>query len=313
MKKIFLLIAAMAFLSGCDDGEMTFKTFDFSGANAQRCSDNNLIYKINGTEVLILDIDPSYLVNIPTPEGSPRVVTITTTGTNKIVYRNYSSSLSSNTICSELPPSSPTVRDEWKGDGTVNIITTPKFTDGKLSAYIHTIRLVDVSFNKDGETIRIVDNSFGEVNSPLGYTFNFNDDANPTPVQRCSQNMMIYKINQSEALMVDIDLSIFNNGVGGPYEVDLSITTDNNEIIFDKYNGSVTTGNICDVVKPITPVVINRWYAVSGTLKVITENDPVSGGVLHKIYFANTVFQNNNGETILIGDTEDYFFGLYTN
>jgi hypothetical protein len=91
MKKLLFLIASILLLQACDDGDITLESFDFETATVQSCPSNNLVFKINENELLLLNIPTSSFVNEETPDGSPRIVAVNST--NKIIYRIYSDNL----------------------------------------------------------------------------------------------------------------------------------------------------------------------------------------------------------------------------
>ena len=138
MKK-FLGLVALLLIMGCDDGDMSFDTFDFTDAVAQKCTDGNILYKINGSEVLILDIDPSNFINAEDLQG--KIIPIGTT--NKVTYRNYSGTVtnSSGIICTDVPPATPTVIEEWIAvGGSIKIITSKLLdNEGNINGYAHQI------------------------------------------------------------------------------------------------------------------------------------------------------------------------------
>lgn len=310
MIKKILCLFALFLLLGCDDGDMAFETFDFSNQAQQACDDSGLIFKINQLEVLLLNIEPSNFPNAVTPpEG--RIVTLNGTS-NSVVYRNYSGVVTADVLCSNVPPATPTVLEEYLGDngGTLRIITTERRDEQNvLQGYDHQITLVSVKFNNGESNIIINDNNFGVYSTPVNYTFNFGDEENEITVQKC--NSLVYKVNANESLVLQLDSLAFPNVVGNR-EVSLNATNDNNDVYFDVYSATVSTSSICDAVAPITPVINNRYTATSGKLKIETTlTDTI---YTHKIFFSDVIFTNTNssGEVIRIGQSADYLFGTYT-
>lgn len=167
MKKVFALLFAFAALS-CDDGNITLQSFAFDGQTIQKCSDNNLIFKIKNDELLLLDIPESSFENTVTPDGSPREVIINTS--NKIIYRKYSGNLASNTICSTIPPASPVVNKEWNATGGTILIETDELfdTDGvTVIGYTHNITFKNVSFSNPDNTFSFTTYIFGDYETDL--------------------------------------------------------------------------------------------------------------------------------------------------
>ena len=147
MKKLIVLVASVFMLQACDDGDITLESFNFDTVNIQECPDNNLIFKINGDEMLLINIPESSFPTEETPDGSPEIIEVNST--NQIIYRIYSGTVTDNSICDLIPPATPTVQDEWNATGgTIEIITDKLFaTDGVTQIGLtHTIKFVNVTF-----------------------------------------------------------------------------------------------------------------------------------------------------------------------
>lgn len=321
MKKIFGLIAALILVLGCDDGDMTFKTFDFSSANVENC--DNAIFKINQnkTEVLILNLDPSALINVSTfnPETNkhePRIINLGGTGTNTILYRNYASSVNAAQLCGGLTSAPPNLLDEWKGEGTLSIQTDAIIIKGKLTGYTHQIILRNVSFSKGDETIIINDNNFGSITRNLDITFNFvEDDAEEPVVLACTDYDLLFTRRLDEALILSLAEDLPTTV--GTKIIPLEEQTVNS-IIFKKYESTITNANICNLVTPpATPRLEQQWQAVLGTINIITTE--VAGNLVHEIRFKNITFSNtsnaleifNLSDIIEVDAEKGYLFGRY--
>nr|WP_294936949.1 hypothetical protein [uncultured Flavobacterium sp.] len=152
MKKLFGLLICVLLLAGCDDGDIVLQSFNFDSAAIQKCSDKDLLFKINGEELLLVDIPASNFPNEITPVGSPRIVTIS--ATNRVLYRKYNGTVGNTTICSDIPPASPTVLNEWNAasGGTIQITTTAITTIDPITSvetttgYNHQIKFVNIQF-----------------------------------------------------------------------------------------------------------------------------------------------------------------------
>lgn len=321
MKKIFGLIAALILVLGCDDGDMTFKTFDFSSANVENC--DNAIFKINQnkTEVLILNLDPSALINVSTynpetKEHEPRIINLGGTGTNTILYRNYQSSVNAAQLCGGLTTAPPNLLDEWKGEGKLSIQTDAIIIKGKLTGYTHQITLKNVSFNKGDETIIINDNNFGSVTSKLDIIFNFvEDDAEEPVVLACTDYDLLFTRRLNEALILSLaeDLPTTVGTKTIPLENQTA-----NSVIFKTYESTITNANICNLVTPpATPKLKQQWQAVLGTINITTTE--VAGNLVHEIRFKNITFSNistpqelfNLSDIIDVDAEKGYLFGKY--
>ena len=168
MKKLIVLVATVFLLQACDDGDITLESFNFDTVAVQNCPTNNLVYKIKSNELLLLNIPASSFINEETPDGSPRVVTVSSS--NKIIYRIYSDNLSSSGICSILPPATPVVEKEWNASGgRIEIITDKLFaTDGTtVTGYTHNIKLVNVNFSNSDNSFSFTEYIFGNYRTNL--------------------------------------------------------------------------------------------------------------------------------------------------
>lgn len=322
MKKIFGLIAALILILGCDDGDMTFKTFDFSSANVEKC--DNAIFKINsnGTEVLILNLDPSALINVSTlnpvtGKHEPRIINLGGTGSNTILYRNYATKITKDQLCGGVTSAPPNLLDEWKGEGALSIRTDAKINEkGKLTGYTHQITLKNISFNKGDETIIINDNLFGSIDSPLDITFNFIEtDAEAPVIAPCTDYDLLFTRRLNEALILSLadGLPTTEGTKTIPLEGQVA-----NSVIFKTFENTITDANICNLVTPPpTPKLKQQWRAKSGTITIITTK--VAGNFTHEIRFMNITFSNitipletfNLSDIITVDPEKGYLFGKY--
>ncbi|WP_333809567.1 hypothetical protein [Flavobacterium sp.] len=168
MKKLFVLVASVFMLQACDDGDITLESFNFDTVGIQKCTNNNLIFKINGDELLLLNIPAASFANEETPDGSPRVVNVN--ASNQIIYRIYSGNINSNSICSTIPPASPTVQNEWNATGgTIEIVTDALYAiDGvTITGYTHNIKFKNVNFSGSSNSFSFIEYTFGNYETSL--------------------------------------------------------------------------------------------------------------------------------------------------
>lgn len=326
MKKIFGLIAALALMTGCDDGDMSFKTFDFSTITATPCTGENidgyLYYKVNGNEVLILSIPEGLLINTSTldpvtGQHVPRTINITPTSATKITYREYNKTGVS--VCQ--PKLEDLVVEEWNGTGTISVVTTPRINSSeKITGYSHTITLQNITFKKGDESVTINNNLFGAVLIDYGFTFDFIPTGSESPnVQSCNDNaglLVTLKGNNGLELILANPSSAFKNEIG---TVSIPVDEANNRILFTVYDNPVTLLRICEPGGSTlpNPVQGKRWIATAGTIEVKTTQ--TAGIYSHAVHLKGITFSNRDiiGEAFLLNDvatvtTEGYFFGNYT-
>jgi hypothetical protein len=173
MKKLFGLLVFALLLSSCDDGDLVLESFNFDSASIQKCDDKEILFKINGDELLLVDIPASSFPNEVTPVGEPRIISIA--GSNNVIYRKYSGNASNGTMCSEIPPASPTVLNEWTAasGGSIHIITTEKTTidpvtnEVTITGYNHQIKFINIQFVNPENTFVFEEYLFGTYTTNL--------------------------------------------------------------------------------------------------------------------------------------------------
>ena len=308
MKKIFGLIAAFMLLSSCDDGDMTFQTFNFTGTPAE-CSIKEDTYIItNGSEALILDLSANPLVNIESErnEAGEYIPENVLVAAGKIEYRVYNTDVTSAQICTLLGTPTLTMKEQWLGSGNLEIVTTRTVSTTGVVTYNHSITIVDVSFKKGDETIRIQDNYFGNIQSTLGVTFNFAnpEENNPLNLSSCTVDPSKKFIlgttrTPAQALIFQFARGTFDN-TSSETEFTISLnnrvdTTANNITVKVYSSSGMTVEGICSGNIPITPVELKRWVATEGTIRI--KRSLESGVYNYDIYLdTDVIFYNRTDD-----------------
>lgn len=152
MKK-YLLIGCSILFFGCNDGDLQIETVDFDSIETvQSCdtvsvSTENVLFKINGDEALIVTLPSGLLKN----EVSTTELTSAVPGSSQISYRIFSETVTSTYFCDSPPPLTPTVLEEIEAEGGSVIITTT--TENSIT-FTHTIQLSGITFlNENGSRI----------------------------------------------------------------------------------------------------------------------------------------------------------------
>ena len=139
---------------------------------------------------------------------------------------------------------------------------------------------------------------------------NINFDA--VAVQKCTQNSLLYKLNENEALIFDA------TSINFPTETmdqEFPISPAN-RVIYRFYNNLVTTATICEIIPPVTPIVSDEWSASAGNIIIKTsanktppdsDNGTRITGYSHNITFKNITFSKSNGTQVY----ETFTFGAY--
>lgn len=317
MKKIIIMLAAFAFITGCDDGEMTFKALDFAtfGSPTRCVPESNTLYKTNGTEALVFNLPPILFPNVA--NGTARIIPVGTGTSYSMSYRNYSGAVGAGALCNST--GTPTILEEWPGSGNLSITSTERRdpTTNKLEGYNHALMLVTATFSNNGQEVTVVDNFLGTLETNLDIDFEFDEQeagvAND-PVRCTTDSSKLYKIsvdNPAEVLQLNIDSGYFVTQERQSYDLDTD--NDNGDIIlyFIKYETGVGRNVICSP-SPNDPLREQLWQATSGKIEITWEAD-TDNIFKHIIRFRDLVLRNNgaNNEvyTPLNNETETYRFG----
>ena len=129
MRRLLLGIILTGLLSACDDGDIIVTTFDFENSSLQFCdgTSKNVFYAVNDNDVFEsfsveftsndLELNENGSI-IPPDIGD--TISFDLNNSNRAVYRIYDTNLPTGNdtyFCSVVPPSSPTVIEEWISTG----------------------------------------------------------------------------------------------------------------------------------------------------------------------------------------------------
>ena len=254
MKYFWFVLLSFFLLNSCDDGDIIEDTFNFSTITVQKCSNSTVLYKINEAEALVFTtID----TNFPNAEGTK---TLFVDGTNKISYKKFASKTSSSNICD-----TPTIAvlEEWKvTGGTIEIVST-KILDtnnpSKIVGYNHAITFKNITFNKsDGQLV--YDNYvFGNYRTDV-VDLNFN--YNTATLLNCSNTNLLFKYNANNALLLDIEASLYTHHTVGTKTALINSTS--NKVSYRVYDGGVNEAYFCQAIPPTSPALKEEWKAEDG-------------------------------------------------
>ena len=129
MNKFFSFFLCLFILS-CDDGDLQIETLDFNEASLQTCgavaiAQNNVLFKLNTNEALIMNLGPNALKN----EVGAFVIEITA--------KNY--------FCDAVPPVSPTVVEEIIASQATIAVTTTNTGTATEPIYSHQIEITKIT------------------------------------------------------------------------------------------------------------------------------------------------------------------------
>ena len=315
MKRVFSLLVLVLLLNGCDDGNLTLETIDFEDAKTQNCTDNDIIYKLKETEALLLEIPKTSFVNNPTVPGTPTVINIDNT-TNRVVYRFYNGTVTTDNICNTIPPPTPYVNDQWEAiSGKIEITTTTITQAGsiagstEITGYNHHIVFKNITFDKgDGTQVyeTFVFGDYTTTATPLPFDFDQN-------VDQCLLSKDVYNYTGSEALTLEkLDPDLIVN-VETPVNTPRTalIGAVKNKLTYRLHNGLLTPGYFCNLIPPAIPTINQEWIGQNGVANVsgIIEVTTIKSGTTafkHTIIIKNATLKYKNS-TFKLGDV--YIYG----
>lgn len=328
MKKIFCLIAAFMLLVGCDDGDMGYKTFDFTSVTLQACPDNakpetttEIYYKINGTEGLILTLPKGALINSPTQDPITEIDTpreIVLGSTNTLTYYDFVSKPTALCMVSEIPA----YNEKWEGAGTLLVSTYPNLdSNNKLLGYTHFITIENVSFSREGETITVIDSNLGDVIKNFNFDFKFIATGQTKPsVEICTDSNILFTRLNKETLSLNVTdfAGTFVNTTGTKTIAIPNPTGEDDAIVlFNVYSSTASFQNVCAQGSNVPSLPVQKWQLAQGSIVIKTSE---TGGIYtHDIYLKDALFvsvinQQDRfylDDVITVGTTDGYFFGTY--
>ncbi|MCY1485367.1 hypothetical protein D3C87_60550 [compost metagenome] len=274
MKKYFGILSCLFLLSACDDGDLTFDSFDFSNATAANCSTNgevlNSVFKLNNNEALLIKF-PTNVFPFRNLEGTSN---LQISAANKIIYRVFNGEVPTDYFCSLIPPVSPNVIDEWstadQSSGKIEIKTTPvdNTTTIEAAKYDHSIVFRDITLsNASSGTVTYTEYIFGKYQTKSNITFAFG----ATPIQKCTDGRLFKifdsnvgnaenKQNLNEVIILNLPASVFQ----GPAGLATYLVNDTNQLTYRIYGGDVTPTSLCNTDGAGLPTLYEEWQAEDG-------------------------------------------------
>lgn len=324
MKRFFSFLALAVLFTGCDDGDMQEVSFEFDESSAKPCNvsgDDNafFIYKTTDQRAILLQLSEKNFastVTADTLDGEP--IRFTLDGANKLIYRVYSDNISSDDICSAIPPSSPVVTEERIAAGgkvqiTTEVVKTFDDNDGSstITDYRHTITFSDVTFNLgDGsqrnETLPAI---IYQRRAP-----SFTDFATATEITPCTDvnPTVLYKYtstqNTTESQALSLRLTAASSAI--LFATDQLDVSKQQTITLPETEGGeantlthqffsrtdinpLTNAYFCGTGEPpVNPAVKDTWRgAVGGIIEVVTTQ--IDGGYKHTVTLRNIEMKKN--------------------
>ncbi|MEC7771395.1 MAG: hypothetical protein VX798_09440 [Bacteroidota bacterium] len=129
-------------------------------------------------------------------------------------------------------------------------------------------------------------------------------DFDSVSAQSCSaliptSTNLLFKINDTEALILELQSGVLNNGVVGETVTTESSVPNQSQVIYRIFSDGVDNGYFCDNIPPAQPTVIDEVEAEDGMVIIETAVDPNDATVfVHTISLSGISFVTDSGERI---------------
>lgn len=130
-----------------------------------------------------------------------------------------------------------------------------------------------------------------------------NIDFDSVSVQFCTAPQtttanILFKINDDEALIMELQSGVLNHGVVGETVVTESAVPSQTKITYRIFSDKVSTAYFCDDIPPVTPTVVDEIEAEDGTVIIETTADADNTNFVHTISLSGITFVTSKGERI---------------
>lgn len=119
--------------------------------------------------------------------------------------------------------------------------------------------------------------------------------------QNCTaENLLVYKLKSQESLLLQVGADTFENEPTATDDPN-TFNIDNNtyRLAYRSYDGTIIGTDICSLIPPVSPKVIDEWYAKSGIIEITTtakvtpnntDNSTSITGYNHNIIIRNVTY-----------------------
>ena len=298
MKKILFFLSLIA-LSSCDDGDIIVSSFDFSEQDVEYCSTvdntesetvNYIFYKINPetNEAIAFRISTDEPILTELSNETPYTFNLGSSSNSFVSYRIFNNAITSDYFCNEVPPSQPSVTEEYiSAEGTVTIVTQGEYDDNDG---------IDAEFEMtlNGETDLDGDG--------IPNYYDFDDDGDNVPT-----NQEGVVLNEDGSINMEESLDTDGDGIPNfmdPDDDDDGVLTINEDVDRDlNPNNDVT-----DV--SIGPDYLNDNIAIDYNVNAFREHTYNLNNITLTINLTDLVFISQNGEATI--RQEELLFGEYS-
>jgi len=296
MKKIVGLLLVAISLTSCDDGDLVFEKLNFDGQQIQKCPDNQLYFKVNDTELLLVDFSDtrdSISGSILNPSAPLNIAQeLITSGITKIYYRTYDASILANTICSLLAPANPKVTSEYISSPGGKIfytrLITPVVTETAVNVnYTYTINFENITLTNGTSDIRYAKLPYGSYvydTSKMNFSFTNN-------FERCENALISYR--NDEYIQINLPADFIFPTTNQTQTVNLNNTNVLNYYIFKDF---ITIDGDIPCEFPNKPIKEN-WEVTNGSLQiettVVTNSAGAVTGYRHNLKLVQAQFKKD--------------------
>lgn len=128
-------------------------------------------------------------------------------------------------------------------------------------------------------------------------------DFNSVSVQSCdnpvtTSTTLLFKINDSEALILELQTGVLDNGVVGETITTESSIPSQSSLTYRIFSDGITSSYFCDAIPPATPVVVQEVEAQDGMVIIQTTANTDSTSFVHTLSLSGISFVNEAGERI---------------
>jgi hypothetical protein len=208
MQRLFLLSILCLLLFSCDDGDIIVSDFNFDQNSVLNLcefeGDRKVLHIVTeSNEAISLTFDQNILENVENVIN-PGTFSVTISNSNRVNYRRLNGSVESNIyFCQEIPPSEPTVIEEFTSTTGGNV----EFTITRVS---------DSGVDTDGDGIDDIDEQ-----GPDNNIFNYDTDGDGIPnfldIDDDNDNVLT---NVEIEIDIDFGIELDTDGDGTPDYLD---------------------------------------------------------------------------------------------
>lgn len=275
MKKGLVLGVIAAFMS-CSDGDLVFEALNFKDAKVVKCDQNELYFKMNGHELLLIDLtgpNDTPILNSSLPLG--QMDSIPTSSLNRIIYRSYDQKIDANVVCGKIPPAFPKVNEEYvSADGgyikfmrTMEVKTFEGVPNRFDISYSYVFNFKNIVLNNGSATIKYEKYNFGTY-EPVAQNGNATENStiefNFSTLTSCN-NQLVYGTGNNKMIQIQLiqDLPTTN----GSYTFPLNAQQ---FVIYKSKQANLGTVDFCNTNE--TNGFNEVWKTNSGTLQVVVSD-----------------------------------------